>query len=651
MNNKFFFIPGVLGLGLVGFWLWCQRPGLPVERILPDNPLVFMQLVHPRDHIDQMIHSDLGKSLAVIDLPDVLSRNNLLTGEIRDIQLWQSGLAKFWDNPLVHKFLVKEAALAVYRQEGNYYAIAVLRLTLSTRIVELLGQLFHQWGEETSVTQQEYFGRGINHILFKKQGVGLAYVRIRDLLIITPDPSKHLEEVVDVYQHRRQALQFDPSYSVIRHNAYPSGDGLVFLNLNGLADIWRGQPDARLSSWGQRSAAFPLIGLSFRPGKISKYKMVLGLNEKYFSSHLQRVYSCPALANETLKLVPVNAILYQWAGCYDLQEVWGLAKARIDDRPGLAKDLYTLKAGFEKSFQVSIRHDILPVLGQEIGGYLTDIDMQGTYPYPRILIFVKVQDRAKADAVLAKLAQNPIAAVEKETYNQVDIHYLALHAGANMDPGYGFLGDYLLVASSRQLLKLSIDAYGDSLHSIEADDTVAQLGLDNGNKFHSMAVMKTAELSRRAQDFLGWLDRYLSGQVSMAAAYRQDGDSKKQEIDEAIADKNAELVLAQRKLSQLKSTSLTEITLEESEWVSGAIENLNRQETSIREDIANYKAQKDDLAHLLDNYAVGAQSAKLTMYDMENVVSPVLKGLESIDTQAVTVRFGDRILETEFLVK
>ena len=72
---------------------------------------------------------------------------------------------------------------------------------------------------------------------------------------------------------------------------------------------------------------------------------------------------------------------------------------------------------------------------------------------------------------------------------------------------------------------------------------------------------------------------------------------------------------------------------------------------SIRDDIANYTEQKEDLSRLLDNYALGAQSAKLTMYNMENVVSPVLKGLESIDAQAVTVRFGDKILETEFLVK
>ena len=85
--------------------------------------------------------------------------------------------------------------------------------------------------------------------------------------------------------------------------------------------------------------------------------------------------------------------------------------------------------------------------------------------------------------------------------------------------------------------------------------------------------------------------------------------------------------------------------------LSGAIENLSREEDSIRDDIVNYKEQKEDLSRLLDDYASDARSAKLTMYNMENFVSPVLKGLESINAQAVTVRIGDKILETEFLVK
>ena len=36
--------------------------------------------------------------------------------------------------------------------------------------------------------------------------------------------------------------------------------------------------------------------------------------------------------------------------------------------------------------------------------------------------------------------------------------------------------------------------------------------------------------------------------------------------------------------------------------LSGAIDNLDREENTIREDISNYKEQKEEIAHLLDNY-------------------------------------------------
>ena len=50
----------------------------------------------------------------------------------------------------------------------------------------------------------------------------------------------------------------------------------------------------------------------------------------------------------------------------------------------------------------------MPVLGHEIGGYLTDVDMQGTYPFPRLLVFVKIQDRPAAERLLDKFTQNPV---------------------------------------------------------------------------------------------------------------------------------------------------------------------------------------------------------------------------------------------------
>lgn len=644
MKKIIFWTLSTFALLVLGFWIWVQRPGLPVEQVLPSHPLVFARLAHVQEHVDQLINSDFGRNIAAIDLPDALSRNNFSLKDIRDLKRSQKDLVKFWSNPLIRKFLGKEAAVAVYRNGNSYQVFVTLRLTFSTRIAELIGQLSHHWGDDVSVSQQKYQGRVINHILFKKQGYKFAYVRIRDLLIVTLESWGHLEEVVDVYQHKRASLQDDPSFNFVRRNAYPSADGFVFANLN------------LFTIPGFQTAAFPVYGLSYMPGVVSKYKMMVGLDEKYMSSGMLKVLACPALSNDTLKLVPVNAIFYAWGGCYDFEQSWAAAKQKLAKYPELAERAVQFKQKVEKHFKINIRRDVLPLLGHEIGGYLTDVDMEGHFfdmqlPVPRLLVFFKILDRAKAEQLLDKLTQNPVSTLQTEEYNHVTIHYASLPLGANMEPGYGFLGDYLLVASSRQLLKGSIDAYNDSLRSIVSDDAVEQFRLANGEKFHSVTWMKTAELSRRVQDFLGWFDKYLTGQVYMAAAYKQDGNNKKQELDEAIAGKNAELALAQKKLTQLKSTSLSVAYLEDPSFVDGAIENLNREEESIRGDIATYIEQKEDLARLLDNYALSAQLDKLTMYNMENVVSPVLKGLESIDAQAVTVRFGDKILETEFLVK
>ena len=647
-NNRWFFIPIVL---LLGFYIWCQRPGLPVERILPSNPFIFVRLAHVEEHVEQVINSDFGKNIAAIDLPDVLSRNHFSHKDIGDFRRWQNDVVKFWDNPLIKRFLGKEASVAVYHQNNSHQVFVVLRLTLSTRIAELFAQLSHHWGEGITVRQRMYHGRGINHVVFKKQGVILAYVRIRDLLIITPETFGRIEDVVDVYQHRQDSLGQDPSYNFVRRNAYPKEDGFLFVNANLFSGLWRNEMDSKLTSIGYQTAAFPVYGLSYLPGAVSKYKMILGLDEKFMSQGMRRTVACPAVANDTLKLVPVNAIAYNWGGCYDFEQSWGLIRQRLQDHPSMAEGVFKLKHQIEKHFNISIKKDVLPVFGHEVGGYLTDVDMQGNYPFPRLLVFVRIQDRSAAEHLLDKLTENPVMALQSEEYNHVNIHYISLPMGANMDPGYGFLDDYLLIATSRQLLKRSIDAYHDSMRSIVSDDAISQFSLAAGEKFHSVTLMKTSELSRRAQDFLGWVDKYLSGQVSMAAAYKQDGNNKNQELDEAIADKKADLVLAQNKLKQLKNASISNISYEDPTLVNGAIENLSREEKTIQEDIANYKEQKADLSHLLEKYALGAQSAKLTMYNMENVLSPVLKGLESIDAQAVTVRFGDKMLETEFLVK
>ena len=134
---------------------------------------------------------------------------------------------------------------------------------------------------------------------------------------------------MDVYQHKQDSLQGDPSFNFVRRNAYPSGDGLVFVNLDLFSDLWRGRMESRLTPLGYQAAAFPVYGLSYMPGVVSKYKMIVGLDEKYMPSGMRKTFACPALTNDSMKFVPDNAIAYNWGGCYDFESVLGRGQKEI----------------------------------------------------------------------------------------------------------------------------------------------------------------------------------------------------------------------------------------------------------------------------------------------------------------------------------
>ena len=119
MKNKIILIGIIILAAAVGFWLWSQRSGLPVDEVLPSGAIFYVRLNHVEAHINQVIQSDFGKNIAAIDVPEVLARNNFSPKDIRDFKSWQKDLRKIWDNPLIRKFLSQETALGVYRKDNQ----------------------------------------------------------------------------------------------------------------------------------------------------------------------------------------------------------------------------------------------------------------------------------------------------------------------------------------------------------------------------------------------------------------------------------------------------------------------------------------------------------------------------------------------------
>jgi len=75
---------------------------------LPAHPLMYARLANVGKHVGQIVHSDFGKNISAINIPDVLSRNNFSPKDIRDFQIWQKEVLEFWQNPLIKKFLGRD---------------------------------------------------------------------------------------------------------------------------------------------------------------------------------------------------------------------------------------------------------------------------------------------------------------------------------------------------------------------------------------------------------------------------------------------------------------------------------------------------------------------------------------------------------------
>lgn len=607
-------------LAWAGWFLYAlYGPKIAIEDILPSGAVVYARLAHPAEHWQKGSASEFWKNITAIDIPKVLSRNNVPASQVKQVEHWRSRALEFFNNPLVQKFLGKEAAIAVYRHEGidpakdpdgAYGVLVVLRLPPSVQAAEFVSRFSSQWGDEV--------------VHFKVKNVRLKYVRLKDLLILTAEKEPVLNDLVDVYRHQHASLKQDEDFIFARSRAYPGADGMFYFNAQALKE----GPEA-----------FKAYALSFLPGEVDKYKFIIALQPQAMDPALRRLVSCMPEENSSAGFIPSDVIAYQWSGCYDFQEIWQQFKEEAQAR------------GLQKQLRLKIDPALFPALGQEAGGYLTDVDTLGAFPYPRFLAFVKINDRGKAEELLKKSLKNPLGLVREEEYNKVNIRYMSLPLGANTDPGYCFLGDYLLAASSRQLLKKSIDTYHDPSRSLKFDKTFAAFGMDPAQKMQSMAFLKVMELAHRLRDVLDWGNKYLSSQVTMAAVYKQEGQEQQKELDTDLAAREVEMKMAMQKLGEWKAKPTAGLSADEQEVITGSIGNLERSAQSLQDDIKTVIARKKELAENLVNYEAQAQAAKLMMFNSQQVFVPVLKGLEVIKAQGLKVFISSKAIETELMVK
>ncbi|MBI3314644.1 MAG: DUF3352 domain-containing protein [Candidatus Omnitrophica bacterium] len=654
----------VLAIGMFLLLVYGKR--VAMQDVFPSQPVFYARLDHVAQNITKVGGSSFWKNISAIDVPKVLVRNNVSQPRVKRVEESLNAIHAFIQNPWARIIFGKEIAFGFYEDGGPAAGGAgflfALRLEPSVHAAEIVSRFWAQWGDEAATLRREYKGVAIITVNVKKKNVVFQYVRLGDVLVAASGDSSILEKVVDVYHKKAPGLGSDGNFAFVAGRAYPAGQGFFYVNarsLNGVlkqrAAAWEAQDLEEMSA---RTTGVGSYGFSFLPGEVNRWKLIVGVDPALMNPEARKALSCPPSEQPPVQFVPPGVIAYQWGACYDFKQAWERLREQAQALPpSVQEQARGFKRRLEKRWGVKIESDVLPLLGNEAGGYLTDVDTTGMFPYPRFLVFLKVKDRTKTEDLLARLTRNPLVPVLEEDHSQVKIRYAPVPLGPNMDPGYCFIGDYLVFSSTRQLLKKSIDTTADASRSLGADKTARAFGLSVSDKANAVAFVRLDVFAKRLRELLEWTDQYMSSQVTTASVFKQESETKKEAITRAIAAKTVELTLAEHKIEELEAKPAppaagpaADVSQEDPSVTPGAIENLRQSVQALRDDIKTGTAQRDELDVLAAQYQAQAQSAKLWMFNSRQVVVPALKGLEALRALGMKMVLTGRSFETEILL-
>jgi len=204
---------------------------------------------------------------------------------------------------------------------------------------------------------------------------------------------------------------------------------------------------------------------------------------------------------EVLNYVPGNAMVVFATSLLDSQILYKL----IGDAAG--QDLDQQAQGLEMMLGFSVKNDLLPALGNEMGFALNSVKMSGGAPDVDAALLFRVADKAKMQKVMSgieRLATNALAnqagttsndstvntsakagEFKEEKVGEATLRYVEVPIMPSLTPGYVMDGDYILIGSTRAAMKSAVENKGGA-SSLPQSEKIKALGSNistTGNVF------------------------------------------------------------------------------------------------------------------------------------------------------------------------
>ncbi len=672
-------------IDIVIFW-YLHRSKLKPEDMLPAGAI---SIVHFRDlsHIINAIHNNgLWKSILGLDF------NVLVKHKVVDPRL--AAVIKFFKNPpggiattaFFKELFNDEVMIGVYPIEFNFSHIKdakspitskiadelfssmfiVTRLSPSSDIMTSFPNYIKKFVKNVIVEKMEYKGHDITIIRFNRQRISFSYVKIKNFLILgTGDKAARM--CLDTFTGARQSLSNDKMYHKASKEFLDSASFDLYFNIHGLFSMFKEQ-SKDIVKWIDKQIKFRIEldsdgkgatvadmeerikrikeGLRDVFDKVQGFEVLtvsadidnsfvvkadMLFDKDKLVSGMKENLLCPPTDNKTINFIPKKVIMYQWTSCVDLasllsESVNSSGADETDDSSPAEKIKKVMEM---KGLNLD---EITSVLGNELGGYLFDIEKVDSFYVPEMVFFVKVKDTERTTELLQKLLENPFLSLNDEDYKGYIIRYFVLPL-KKIQPAYCIIDDYVLVSVDRKLLYMAIDAYMDRKLSLAGYQGGRLSDFYFDDKVRTVQFIRLGSMAERLQDVVEWgidwvkekinkQEAFLSGTQKLLDDVKAEADSKRDELNKKKKElKRLEDMFWEMQTQQNQDTTTIRIKMD----------SLKDDIKALESDIDALEDKQAELIPIIQGYYSKKYSIDSQQIVLDKFVYPVLQGLEYVD--------------------
>jgi hypothetical protein len=600
-----------------------------------------------------------------------MGKSGLDQEQISQYKKFMPEVSGFLSGLSLDKFFGQEIALAIYSgkiSSANLDAstlldiasniILVTRVKPETDFTELINKIYGKFNQKVTAKSEKYQGHEIKSIELGGN-LSITYVKIKDLVVIGLG-QKAARTCLDVFAKTKPPLSQDKNYLFAISQLPKLAETVAYANLAAVfSDIKRltagsgssGQETSYSSTLKNldKFAGFKTLSFASVSGKISKSKLIITFDKNRIDPLLAKTYSLKPQVNHTLAFIPKDIIGYQWTS-FDPKIFWenimkGLSEAgerNASEGPSPSD----ITAGIENAIGVSITKDFIPALGNEAGGFLADVDLNGPIPIPEILLFVKINKKAVIDKIMSNLTEKNNIPIQSEDYKYKTIQYVSLPFGMDLQPGYCFLDNYILIATSHKLLKSCIDVYNNKSLSLATDKDFQVLNAGLADKNNAIQFLKTEIFLDKLKGVANWVVGWMSLMSSNAQNARKEAEQQLNALNSEIKTAESELSVLKTKLQSLEE-EITNIKNKGADISAKELEkaSLDTEIEDKEKEIGELTEQKKEFESVAQDQPTNKIDPSLIKTYLDELIYPILDGLKMIKATSSTTIFKDGAIE------